>query len=94
VKGYLAAYPDVKAAGVNPLDHYDQAGWKEGRDPSTAFDTTDYLSHYPDVNAAHVNPLTHFLQFGIHEGPPGLQRRGVRVSQSAITLLVPAPITC
>ena len=66
--GYLAAYADVKAAGVNPLDHYHAFGWKEGRDPSIDFDTTAYLDAYADVKAAHVDPLTHYLQFGQHEG--------------------------
>jgi hypothetical protein len=55
-------------AGINPLDHYNQAGWKEGRDPSPNFDTTDYLSHYADVANAHINPLIHFLQYGQAEG--------------------------
>jgi len=58
----------VKAAGINPLDHYNAFGWREGRDPSADFDTTDYLAAYPDVAAAHVNPLTHYLQHGVHEG--------------------------
>ena len=66
--GYLATYADVKAAGVNPLDHYHQSGWHEGRDPSVGFDTTDYLANYPDVAAAHIDPLAHFLRLGIHEG--------------------------
>ena len=35
---YLSANPDVKAAGVNPLEHFDQIGWQEGRVPSLAFD--------------------------------------------------------
>ena len=68
VKGYLANYADVKAAGINPLDHYDQSGWHEGRSPSLDFDTADYLAHYKDVAAAAVDPLTHFLATGIHEG--------------------------
>ena len=58
----------MKAANVNPLDHYNQFGWHEGRDPSVGFDTTSYLAAYADVNAAHINPLNHFLDFGIHEG--------------------------
>ena len=53
---------------MNPLTHYDQSGWHEGRDPSVNFDTTEYLNHYPDVAAAQINPLVHYLQFGIHEG--------------------------
>jgi hypothetical protein len=58
----------VQAAGVNPLEHYNQFGWHEGRDPSVGFDTTSYLAAYPDVQAAQVNPLIHYLQFGGHEG--------------------------
>jgi hypothetical protein len=58
----------VAAAGIDPLDHYHQFGWREGRDPSVGFDTTSYLAAYPDVVAAQVDPLAHFLQFGIHEG--------------------------
>ena len=58
----------MAAANVNPLDHYNTFGWREGRDPSVGFDTTSYLAAYPDVAAARVNPLAHFLHFGIHEG--------------------------
>ena len=35
---YRSANPDVAAAGVNPLDHFDAAGWLEGRVPSIHFD--------------------------------------------------------
>jgi hypothetical protein len=31
VPGYLKAYPDVRAAGVEPLAHYLFSGWREGR---------------------------------------------------------------
>jgi hypothetical protein len=53
---------------VNPLDHYHQYGWTEGRDPSVGFDTGTYLATYTDVAAAHIDPLWHFLRNGIHEG--------------------------
>jgi len=66
--GYLATYGDVKAAGVNPLDHYHTNGWKEGRDPSVNFDSSSYLAANPDVKAAGVDPLLHYLDFGRHEG--------------------------
>jgi serralysin len=66
--GYLAAYGDVAAANINPLDHYNVSGWQEGRDPSVNFDTTDHLSHYTDIANAHINPLIHFLQYGQAEG--------------------------
>jgi hypothetical protein len=68
VKGYLATYADVAAAGVNPLTHFDQFGRHEGRDPSLGFDTSAYLATYPNVAAGGMNPLTHYLAFGEHEG--------------------------
>jgi hypothetical protein len=58
----------VQAAGINPFDHYDAAGWREGCDPSRAFDTATYLGQNPDVAAAQINPLTHYLQIGASEG--------------------------
>ncbi|GJD95363.1 alkaline phosphatase [Methylobacterium iners] len=66
--GYLAAYADVRTAGVNPLTHYTQFGFREGRDPSTGFDTSAYLAANADVRAAGIDPMTHYLQFGLYEG--------------------------
>ena len=63
-----SAYTDVAAAQINPLDHYSQWGWREGRDPSGAFDTLGYLAANADVAVAGVNPLDHYLTFGIYEG--------------------------
>jgi glycosyltransferase involved in cell wall biosynthesis len=67
---YLAAYPDVAEAGVDPLEHYFNAGWREGRDPSTDFSTSYYLSANPDVAAADVNPFAHYVLAGKGEGRP------------------------
>ncbi|MBY0260652.1 5'-nucleotidase C-terminal domain-containing protein, partial [Methylobacterium sp.] len=66
-KGYLAAYGDVAAAGVNPLNHYDTYGWKEGRDPARDFDTSTYLAVNSDVGQAGIDPMQHFLQYGLLE---------------------------
>ncbi|WP_132255289.1 Ig-like domain-containing protein [Methylobacterium segetis] len=66
--GYLGANPDVRAAGVDPRAHYDQYGWKEGRDPSADFDTQLYLKHNPDVDQAGISPLGHYEAFGRAEG--------------------------
>ena len=57
---YLAHNPDVAAAGVDPLAHFDTFGWHEGRNPNAFFDTAGYLAHYADVAAAGVNPLQHY----------------------------------
>ena len=65
---YLAQNPDVRAAGVDPLQHYEAYGWREQRDPSLLFSVSKYLTMNPDVRAAGVNPLLHYLQFGQYEG--------------------------
>ena len=65
---YLAHNPDVAAAHVDPLLHYENFGWLEGRNPSAAFSTNKYLAAYADVRAAHVDPLLHYVLNGQAEG--------------------------
>jgi hypothetical protein len=65
---YLAQYPDVAAAGVNPLAHFLASGAAEGRDPNPYFDTAYYLSSDPAVAANGMNPLLHYLLHGFKEG--------------------------
>lgn len=65
---YLKQNPDVKAAGMDPLLHYETYGWKEGRAPSLVFDGNAYLTANADVAAAGVDPLLHWLDFGKAEG--------------------------
>ncbi|QUN43988.1 glycosyltransferase [Burkholderia cenocepacia] len=65
---YLATYPDVADATIDPVVHYLQFGWREARQPSMSFDGNRYLDDYPDVRAADVNPLVHYLAFGKQEG--------------------------
>ena len=40
---YLASYPDIAAAGVDPFDHFFQYGFQEGRCPNPYFDPLWYL---------------------------------------------------
>ncbi len=65
---YRSAYPDVVAAGIEPLDHFLQQGWKEGRNPSSWFSTTGYLQLHDDVRLLGVNPALHYLKHGCREG--------------------------
>ncbi|MGV6847915.1 MAG: hypothetical protein ACWA5A_05990 [Marinibacterium sp.] len=65
---YLARYPDVAKAGVDPLIHYAEHGWKEGRDPNPDFSTTYYLSANPDIEAAGCVPFWHYCAVGRGEG--------------------------
>jgi hypothetical protein len=68
---YLYWYPDVRAAGLDPLEHYLFTGWKEGRDPSAGFSTSGYLAANPDVAGSGHNPLVHFVNTGFAEGRGG-----------------------
>ena len=71
---YLLANADVARAAPEKdafgfaARHFDEFGWREGRDPNSVFDTAGYLGAYADVRAAGVNPLGHFDQFGWKEG--------------------------
>ena len=65
---YLSRYPDIIAARVDPLEHFNQHGWREGRNPNAVFDTAGYLAHYADVRGAGINPLEHYELFGWREG--------------------------
>lgn len=69
---YLAAYPDVRDAGADPLAHYNEIGWKEGYDPNPVFSTRHYLAGNPDVAARNTNPFQHFLKSGRRQGRPSV----------------------
>jgi lipopolysaccharide biosynthesis protein len=68
VQHYLAANPDVAAAGIDPIEHYLHYGWRERRDPGPGFSTRGYLNRYEDVRAAGINPLVHYVLYGQREG--------------------------
>ncbi|GEM_PF-450456 len=69
---YLSENPDVAEAGLDPVDHYCQRGWAEGRNPSTLFSSQFYLEDNADVAASGVNPFWHYLVTGRDEGRRGL----------------------
>jgi GT2 family glycosyltransferase/glycosyltransferase involved in cell wall biosynthesis len=74
---YLAAYPDVRALGVDPAHHFIHQGAAEGRKPGPAFDPAFYLEAYPDVVAAGINPLLHYIGKGCSEGrAPNASHKG------------------
>jgi hypothetical protein len=65
---YLAQCADSRAAQVDPLTHYLEIGWKEGRDPSPTFSTNGYLQANADAAAAGMCPLVHYVTIGIFQG--------------------------
>ena len=61
---YLARNPDVAAAGVDPLGHFLESGWREGRDPTPDFSIDAYLAAFPEVAGSDINPFVHYLKAG------------------------------
>lgn len=64
---YANRYPDIVAAGMEPLLHFIRHGIDERRDPNRFFDGAWYTEHYPDVAASGQHPLLHYLQSGAAE---------------------------
>lgn len=64
---YVATYPDLQRARVNPLLHYLLWGGFEGRKPHPLFDSGWYMRRYPDVVQSRLNPLQHYARFGWRE---------------------------
>jgi len=64
---YLRDNEDVAMAGIDPLWHYLEHGWLEGRDPSPSFSTSAYLDTYADVRLGGLNPLVHYVRHGRNE---------------------------
>ena len=65
---YVEQYPDVAAAGVDPVQHFLSTGFSEGRNPNRYFDGSWYAAAYPDVAAHGENPFVHYLFYGAREG--------------------------
>ncbi len=65
---YLAAYPDVAQASIDPAVHYASVGAFEGRNPSAAFDSMAYYMANRDVAKAGWPALVHYILFGKQAG--------------------------
>ena len=65
---YLEKNPDVKKAGMDPLQHYLRYGAQEGRDPHPLFDAKWYLSQRPELPKVGLTPLEHYVSYGAREG--------------------------
>lgn len=61
---------DLEGSQIDPVAHYLEFGWKEGRDPSPYFSTQYYLESNPDVQAKsdEINPFWHYVMTGKNEG--------------------------
>ena len=66
-KWYLSAYPDVESAGADPMRHYCDHGWKEGRKPNFYFDPEWFCANYPQLHTTERNPLCDYVARGERE---------------------------
>ncbi len=65
---YLKSYPDVAAAGLDPLEHYMVQGFREARRPFAGFDPAFYRQRYLE-GETECNPLLHYMA---HRHRPGV----------------------
>ena len=78
---YLLTNKDVAEAQIDPLEHFTETGWREGRDPNADFSVRYYLDSNPDIRAAGVNPFLHYVQSGRREGRFGRRPGGYKVER-------------
>ncbi|KQM23101.1 hypothetical protein ASE73_02440 [Sphingomonas sp. Leaf24] len=68
---YANTYDDLAGIANDPVAlraHWQNSGWRAGRNPNVDFDTRYYLANNPDVAAAGIDPLEHYANYGAGEG--------------------------
>ncbi|QQK64590.1 glycosyltransferase [Cobetia sp. cqz5-12] len=58
---YYRNYDDIRNNSIDPVEHYALFGWKEGRNPSSVFNTKKYIIDN-DLIKLDVNPLYHYIK--------------------------------
>jgi Methyltransferase domain len=58
---YLQQNPELTDTEIDPVLHYLQQGYRQGRWPNPLFDTRWYLVNYPEVLENAENPLGHYI---------------------------------
>ena len=61
---YIKNYGE-EIGNQDPLNHFIFTGFKEGKNPSSNFDTVYYIQKYPDTKD--FNPLIHYALWGKEE---------------------------
>ena len=66
---YLRSNADVAEASIDPLLHFCEHGWREGRDPAAFFSVRLYTkSVLRSETAVSGNPFVHYIQRGYKRG--------------------------
>ena len=84
---YLATYTDIQPPPQDPIRHYCERGWREGRNPSEEFDTQGYLEAYADIRDWGTNPFWHYVVYGRAEfrhANPERERKRIEAEVEAI----------
>ncbi len=61
---YRSVHNDVMTAGIDPLLHFLDEGWREGRRPNPYFDVEFYRATHQAVAQAGIDPLLHYILAG------------------------------
>ncbi len=99
-KWYLDSYPDVRALGMDPAEHYIWIGARLNRNPSEKFDGAAYLRENGDVAKAGLNPLVHYARWGRSEGrrlsdvPAPVSEKSWKVGKKAALRAAPTILLC
>jgi CDP-glycerol glycerophosphotransferase (TagB/SpsB family)/glycosyltransferase involved in cell wall biosynthesis len=67
---YLHRYPDVVQSGTDPVIHYAQHGWQEGRIPQEGFDPAWYAREHLGPARGVVDPFLHYILIGKAQALP------------------------
>jgi GT2 family glycosyltransferase len=65
---YVARYPDIRRAGVDPLAHFVYFGADELRNPGPLFDSKWYADTYKEYALTGFSPIEHYLRIGRAKG--------------------------
>lgn len=65
---HLRMYPDLAIDGLDPVEHFFDHGYAEGRRPNPYFDPAYYMENNPDVVRTGMHPLVHYILHGDQEG--------------------------
>ena len=66
---YLRANADVRLKKLDPIKHFIDFGWREGRNPTALFDIRSYSAENDDIGE--MNPFYHYVTIGHPEGRRG-----------------------
>jgi hypothetical protein len=61
-KYYLLNNPDVLEADIDPLLHFVQIGWKEGREPSPHFSLKNIIKQNSELGNGNINSIIQFME--------------------------------